>query len=1037
MHLSVNQPGRRPRSTAINTPRLLRGRLRGRPLRFEELETRLLLDAADHIVTINTSLGSFQVELFDDITPATVANFLGYVDRGQYNDSFVHRVEPNFVVQLGGYSAANAPFNQTSAPQHINTDNNNDGQPDTVVNEFQNSNLRGTLAMAKQGGDPNSATSEWFINLGDNSANLDNQNGGFTVFGKVLGDGMSVVDAIAAVPRFNFGDPFAAFPLRNFNASATDITRDNLVLINSIEVTSSIEGTVFADVNASQAKDTSEQGLAGWTVYLDTNDNGALNDGERSTVTDANGHYIFSNTDNGNYVVRVVPQANWAQTFPVAAAPDFGARRLTVTTNQQVTGQDFGESLNLSPPAGPNLLDAFDTGDKNFDSLTKLPSLQFLIDGVQPGTTVSLYEGSTLLGSTVASGTSVIISNNVPFAEGGHNLVARQSAFGFISNASAQTSVIVDTRAPQVNSPAVTTANAGDPYSYQVTADDNGTFQLLTAPSGMTLDQQTNVISWTPTLAQVGFQNVVVSVTDLAGNTSQQSFQVAVDGPPQFPPIPDQKANQGQLFTFTPTVIDVDQLTYSLANAPPGAAIDERTGQFTWTPTAANAPGLYTVTVNVLDTHDNPASQTFNVLVNAPPVIAQIGDQSTDEGTPLSVPLSATDEGAVTFSLAGNVPAGAAIVGGAFTWTPSEAQGPGSYVITVRATDQDNLSAERSFQIIVNEVNQLPTLDKIADQRVNQGNTLSLKVNAHDADLPAQQLVFSLDPGAPAGVTIDPQTGQLTWAVPTQFPTGTLNVTVRVSEAGGGASVIETFGIEIVDDLSAFALFGTSLDFGGLAANGLLIPTLPATPAQLAQLQPLTPLPPGGLGGNGGLTTGAVDLLLGADTGIPHVQQEWDAEHGLLAGDSGSGAGTGGQGQPDEGPIQPAGAIEPLDGQGDGQRRSRGSGQPRNQDDNSEAKLPGRVPQGVLDALDAAQSRVPASNFWGNTAPRRKRARPIMPDLPAALPVSPEDVAARGLALDRAAATVGVLVPALVAHLPENARAKRRRLGYWLERPRA
>ena len=72
--------------------------------------------------------------------------------------------------------------------------------------------------MAKLGGDPNSATSQWFINLNDNSANLDAQNGGFTVFGEVIGDGMTVVDALAALPTFTVsGNP--NFPLNNYTSA--------------------------------------------------------------------------------------------------------------------------------------------------------------------------------------------------------------------------------------------------------------------------------------------------------------------------------------------------------------------------------------------------------------------------------------------------------------------------------------------------------------------------------------------------------------------------------------------------------------------------------------------------------------------------------------------------------------------------------------------------------------------------------------------------------------------------------------------------
>jgi peptidyl-prolyl cis-trans isomerase A (cyclophilin A) len=181
------------------------------------------------VVEIRTSLGNVQVNLFDNTTPQTVANFLSYVNSGAYANNVVHRVEPNFVVQAGGFRySGKFPELDTVAT----------GTP--VQNEPKLSNVKGTIAMAKLGGDANSATSQWFFSLANNSANLDAQNGGFTVFGQVLGDGMQVINAIAAVTRFNAGGALANIPLRNYtSADATanvNVTDNNLVMISDVVV---------------------------------------------------------------------------------------------------------------------------------------------------------------------------------------------------------------------------------------------------------------------------------------------------------------------------------------------------------------------------------------------------------------------------------------------------------------------------------------------------------------------------------------------------------------------------------------------------------------------------------------------------------------------------------------------------------------------------------------------------------------------------------------------------------------------------------
>ena len=135
-------------------------------------------------VRLTTTLGAIDVILYDDSAPRTVANFLAYVASDAYRNSFIHRSVPGFVIQGGGFVWDDA----TAQVKNVVSKG-------SLANEFSlaRSNRRGTIAMAKLGGDPDSATSQWYINLADNGANLDFQNGGFTVFGEVSAASMAAV----------------------------------------------------------------------------------------------------------------------------------------------------------------------------------------------------------------------------------------------------------------------------------------------------------------------------------------------------------------------------------------------------------------------------------------------------------------------------------------------------------------------------------------------------------------------------------------------------------------------------------------------------------------------------------------------------------------------------------------------------------------------------------------------------------------------------------------------------------------------------
>jgi cyclophilin family peptidyl-prolyl cis-trans isomerase len=142
--------------------------------------------AANPTVVMDTSLGTIKIELFEDKAPATVKNFLSYVDDKHYDGTIFHRVIGTFMIQGGGFSA----------------DKKEKASKPPIKNEASNgiSNARGTIAMARETA-PDTATCEFYINVVDNPR-LDRANAkdgfGYCVFGKVI-DGMDVVDKIKGV----------------------------------------------------------------------------------------------------------------------------------------------------------------------------------------------------------------------------------------------------------------------------------------------------------------------------------------------------------------------------------------------------------------------------------------------------------------------------------------------------------------------------------------------------------------------------------------------------------------------------------------------------------------------------------------------------------------------------------------------------------------------------------------------------------------------------------------------------------------------
>ncbi len=264
-------------------------------------------------VRMQTAFGVIDIQLFDSEAPQTVNNFLNYVNRNDYNDSFLHRSVPGFVIQGGGYGVT--PTDSGYSLYAIDTD-------PPVINEYDpsRSNLRGTIAMAKLGNDPNSATSQWFFNLNNNSANLDDQNGGFTVFGQVIGQGMTVVDTLSALPRVNAGSPFNELPVTEVPTDGA-LNLEHFVVIQQVSSGESLAEALDSDRVFAYAEAFYTEFLAPAHPLQPTNSGSMEGQGfyyryyatTQSYLGTANGQLYYLGPVSNNTLLDLGPLSTWLQ----------------------------------------------------------------------------------------------------------------------------------------------------------------------------------------------------------------------------------------------------------------------------------------------------------------------------------------------------------------------------------------------------------------------------------------------------------------------------------------------------------------------------------------------------------------------------------------------------------------------------------------------------------------------------------------------------------------------------------------------------
>ena len=552
-------------------------------------------DAADGIN------GTMTFQLFEDLTPETVQRIIDLVNFDYYDGLTFHRIIEDFMIQGG--------------------DPNGDGTggPDIEIDDEFNPTLQftgpGVLAMANSGSDTNG--SQFFIT----TASYRWGDFRYTIFGH-LTEGQDILDAIEGVDTGTNDAPVNDVVITDASM-ITDIENGILRLSAPLGASGTAEVTVtVTDLVTNETQDLVLQ----ITVGADTNDNrpylGSMSPIQTNVntpvtfyipATDIEGSAVYyggivspanSNlsidVDDSTGQVTITPTNDIYGVFSI----EVGVRAADAPTNDSVAWdtQFVSVYINPSAPTSIQLLDVSDTGTSG-DNATNLNNsagntLQFEIDGVLSGALVQLFSDGTLIGEATASDTTVTITTNATetLTDGTHQITATQTlasqsvnvgnlhtTVDLSSSPSSSLEITVDATAPVFDFTPILSVIEGDAYSCQATATDNDNslvYQLDQAPNGMTIDPATGLITWTPTASQLGSHDIVVRVTDTAGNTTDHSYTLMaspVNAAPVLTPAgpwtDDADEDTPYTFPLTGTIINNGDGTTGIDDADEGAAI--------------------------------------------------------------------------------------------------------------------------------------------------------------------------------------------------------------------------------------------------------------------------------------------------------------------------------------------------------------------------------------------------------------------------------------------------------------------------------
>jgi large repetitive protein len=367
-------------------------------------------------------------------------------------------------------------------------------------------------------------------------------------------------------------------------------------------------------------------------------------------------------------------------------------------------------------------------------------------------------------------------------------------------------------RAPRIVSSPRQLGYAEESYTYQVEVSDpdpgdTRTFTLLSGPPGMGLSSS-GVLSWNPTLDDLGTHGVSLRVTDRELATDTQSFAVEVveeNFAPEITSNGPTAATQGVLYTYQIVVNDpnpLDRSSFTIIQGPAGMMVSSD-GLVKWTP-RSNQVTTHTVRLRATDYGGLYDEELFTIAVtnvNDPPEFTSSPITAATQDVSYLYDANASDPDGDAFTfLLDQGPSGMTIdvSNGAVHWTPRSWQ-IGSHSVRLRVRDTHNDSTLQSFTIVVANVNDPPVITSEPDLVLVQGAPYTYRVRATDPD-PSDSLTFSLI-SPPTGMGINSSTGIVSWT-PSNTQLGQAFMRVKVTDPTG-AFATQTSTLTVVEDEDA------------------------------------------------------------------------------------------------------------------------------------------------------------------------------------------------------------------------------------------